>query len=73
MSPNGEMTGGIRERYGRDKKHPSRASAPVFIGLSEDLGRDERFSSKSIKNETLLIASGASSYFNYSLLTTIII
>ena len=42
-SDDGRDKGEIWEGYGRDKKHPSRASAPVFTGLSEDLGRDERF------------------------------
>ena len=32
-----------RERYGRDRKHPSRAQTPLYKGISEDDGRDERF------------------------------
>ena len=43
MSTNGVMTGGVRERYGRDKKDPSRAQTPLNKGVPEDLGRDERF------------------------------
>ena len=35
--------GGLWEGYGRDEKNPSRAGAPLYKGIPEDLGRDEGF------------------------------
>ena len=43
------MTGEIREGYGRDWEHPSRAQTPLYKGFPRDLGRDERFLSKNYK------------------------
>ena len=38
-----EIMGGIRERYGRDSRHPSHPETPSYKGISEENGRDERF------------------------------
>ena len=35
--------GGIRERYGRDLRHPSRSGFPFYKGVSEENGRDGDF------------------------------
>ena len=35
--------GGIRERYGRDLRHPSRSGYPFYKGVSEENGRDGDF------------------------------
>jgi len=35
--------GGIRERYGRDLRHPSRSGFPFYKGVSEENGRDGNF------------------------------
>jgi hypothetical protein len=35
--------GGIRERYGRDLRHPSRSGFPFCKGISEGNGRDGDF------------------------------
>ena len=35
------LTGGMWERYGRDKNHLSRLASPLYKGVSEDYGRDE--------------------------------
>jgi hypothetical protein len=32
--------GGIRERYGRDPRHPSHPETPFYKGISEENGRD---------------------------------
>jgi hypothetical protein len=37
------VTGGIRERYGRDKNNLSRAGTALYKGNSSDDGRDEGF------------------------------
>jgi hypothetical protein len=37
----GEMTGGKRERFGRDEKHLSHSLSPLYKGISKDYGRDE--------------------------------
>ena len=41
--------GGIRERYGRDLRHPSHSGSPFYKGISEENGRDERFSMRNFK------------------------
>ena len=35
--------GGIRERYGRDSRHPSHPETPFYKGISEENGRDGDF------------------------------
>ena len=35
--------GGIRERYGRDLRHPSRPGFPFYKGISEENVRDGDF------------------------------
>jgi hypothetical protein len=37
------VTGGMRERYGRDKNNLSHAGIPLYKGFSNDDGRDEGF------------------------------
>ena len=44
-----ECGNGIREGYGRDWEHPSRAQTPLYKGFPRDLGRDERFLSINYK------------------------
>ena len=56
-------TGGIREGYGRDQKHPSRAQIPLYKGIPEDYGRDEGFSPSNLLRSTISATSILSSPF----------
>ena len=44
MRDHGRDKGGIRERYGRDSRHPSHPETPFYKGISEENGRDGVFS-----------------------------
>ena len=41
--------GGIRERYGRDSRHPSHPETPFYKGISEENGRDGVFFARNFK------------------------